>query len=74
MIGRPTVMMPLVKLAMKPTKDGVKIVRKVRRVVGLGVDDGGDGDDSVSSMPWLMDGVSSDVPGVYGIDAGLGLW
>lgn len=38
MMGRPTVMMPLVKLAMKPTKDGVKIVKKVRRVVDL-VDD-----------------------------------
>jgi hypothetical protein len=32
MMGSPTVMMPLVKLAMKPTKEGVKIVRKVWRV------------------------------------------
>ena len=41
-------MMPLVKLAMKPTKEGVKIVRKVRRVDGFARD--GEVDDSVSDM------------------------
>jgi hypothetical protein len=46
MIGRPTVMMPLVKLAMKPTKEGVKIVRKVWKVDTLVRN--GDENDSVS--------------------------
>ena len=46
--GRPTVIMPLVKLAMKPTKEGVKIVRKVRRVDGFVTDDVVD--DSVSDV------------------------
>ena len=33
-------MMPLVKLAMKPTKEGVKIVRNVRKVDGFERDGG----------------------------------
>ena len=45
-------MMPLVKLAKNPTKDGVKIVKTVRSVVvDLVADARDDVDDSASDMP-----------------------